>query len=632
MLVVILLHHFSVSVITSLLSLTLRHVIPGLGHDLADVKSAGAAKASVATRVESPPEAPTSAFYKKSKTRSCSCPRLIIVFLAAIEIVLPDLSILRDNADLAGFVKNFNEIVFDRNSFSPLLDLKAVDLFGYQSQIRNMDFEYQYSCRVTVDLLQPGYGDDFERARDGIQNFVLEFLVPHVPEGSRLHVKAMSLLLQVPFGGECQVWHTDEAEDEDDLVYSILIPCHRQSAPVFVTGFSPKLGPCGEKPLFGLGDMAFWDASSVVHAGSSADGVPPGHLLRAAVFISVGLRPSKAGDVIIHSGPDVEQWKDCSHPIIRFCVRCRRGVQPCEPRMKYCRLCVGHDRWQAKAVVCQWCHESDDHLHSDTKVGAVGENQVVNAAWRGYASPDRTLCVHGNPNFEALSESERLLAHFDEDELCGGFRFWAEFLQHVVPDEFYFKPVHRGLKPESWEPWRFFFKYFVDERHRGRSFCRRSYGLLKVTAFLCGFSSLFAHPDCNISDGSIPVFVPSNRMSAHAGSCLVAFRVAQANSQRVLLDQIADNRTARALLWLESDGVTTQCSCKGWKEFEGTVVPLSFHHQVRKCPGVTLRCMRQDRSEAIEVWINLFISQAHQDGVKFTISFAASFDCRCTRW
>ena len=146
MLVVILLHHFSVSVITSLLSLTLRHVIPGLGHDLADVKSAGAAKASVATRVESPPVAPTSAFYKKSKTRSCSCPRLIIVFLAAIEIVLPDLSILRDNADLAGFVKNFNEIVFDRNSFSPLLDLKAVDLFGYQSQIRNMDFEYQYSC------------------------------------------------------------------------------------------------------------------------------------------------------------------------------------------------------------------------------------------------------------------------------------------------------------------------------------------------------------------------------------------------------------------------------------------------------------------------------------------------------
>lgn len=34
-----------------------------------------------------------------------------------------------------------------------------------------------------------------------------------------------------------------------------------------------------------------------------------------------------------------------------------------------------------------------------------------------------------------MSESERLLLHFDEGELCGGFSFCREFMLRIVPDE-----------------------------------------------------------------------------------------------------------------------------------------------------------------------------------------------------
>ena len=140
---------------------------------------------------------------------------------------------------------------------------------------------------------------------------------------------------------------------------------------------------------------------------------------------------------------------------------------------------------------------------------------------------------------------------------------------------------------------------------------------------LCGFTSLFHHS--NLSNGSIPVFVVSNAVSAHAGACLDAFRLAQANTDRVLLDRFDVDRIARALLWLEGDGVTTHCSCSGWEEeSEGTVVPLSFHHQVRKCPGATLGSLSGlKQSKAVEIWGNLFFSRAVlQEGQKFVFFFA----------
>ena len=522
---------------------------------------------------------------------------------------------------MIGLVEKLNGSAFAPNNFLPSLNFQTADLFGYESQVRNMDLEYQFSCRVMVDLLKSRYGVAFERARDGIQKFVLEFLSQFVPDGNNLHIRAMSLLLQVPFGGQCQVWHTDEGDDDDDendFVYSILIPCHRQSAPVFLKEISPKSGPSGEKPLLGLGDMVFWDAKHVVHAGSSADKVPPGHLLRAAVFISIGSKAPKIGAAQIHSGPDVDQWKKCAHPIIRFCVRCRRGVQPCEPRMKYCRLCVGNG-FQAMAVVCQWCHESDDHLHSDTKLIIAGENQLLKAIWCGYA----TLCVHGNPHFVDMSSSERLLLHFDKDELCRGFSFWKDFMMRVVPDECFFEVKHCRMSSEAWTPWQYFFKCFVKKPRRERSVCPRCYGILRVTALLCGFSSLLEGSDS--APGSIPVFVASEKLSAHAGAYLTAFHVVQANADRLALDQIDENRILRALLWLESDDVTTHCSCHGWEEeFEGTVVPLSFHHQVRKCPGATLGSLSGlKQSKAVEIWGNLFFSRAVlQEGQKFVFFFA----------
>ena len=550
---------------------------------------------------------------------------LVIVILAGIEHVTRDVSIFRDNAALAGFVQSFNDIVFDPKSFLPLVDMRAVDLFGYRSQIRNMGLEYQFSGRVMVDLLEPGYGADFERARNGIRDFVLDQLVAFAPEGSVLLIRAMTLLLQVPFGGECQVWHTDEAgnEDESDFVFSILIPCHRQSAPVFLTEMSRNLGPCGVKPVLAVGDMAFWDAINVMHAGSSADGVPPGHLLRAAIFIAVGSSPPKPGEVLIHSDPDVEQWKDCAHPIVRFCVRCRRGVQPCEPSMKFCSLCAGLDGCQATAVVCQWCHASDDHLHSRTSATSAAENQLVIDVWCGYASGDKMLCVHGNRYFQDMSESERLLLHFDEGELCGGFTFWREFMLRVVPDECYFQLCHRSMQPEVELPWKFFFKFFVNDPWRKRFECRRCYWIIRVSALICGFSSLFEHADSDHLSGSIPIFVASSKFSAHAEACFAAFRVAQANAEKLQMHQIDADRIRRALLWVEKDGVTTHCSCTSWAEYPGTAVPLSFHHQVRKCPGAILdRFAVPQQSQAVNVWNELFVSQVVKKGEDVVSYFA----------
>ena len=522
-----------------------------------------------------------------------------------MEHVTHGVAVLRDCPALADLVGNFNDIVFDGNSFLPLLDLKAVSLFGYHSHIRNMDVEYQSSCRVMVDLSEPGYGADLDKAMDAITSFVRDFLRPRFPEGFSLHIRAMSLLLQVPFGGECQVWHTDENEDEEGLVYSVLIPCHQQSAPVFLDKISWKCGPSGSKPLLRLGDMAFWDAMNVVHAGSSTDRVPPGSLLRAAIFVSVGSTASNSGEVQIHSGPDVEQWNECAHPIIRFCVRCRRGVQPCEPRMMYCRLCIGENLFQATAVVCQWCHDSDDHLHSDAQLISAGENKLLQAVWCGFKSDDSTLCVHGNLHFELMSLCERLLVHFDQDELCQGFTFWRDFMLNVVPDEIYFKRVHRGLTPNEPLQWKFFIWKFV-EHGKKRWNCLRCYGLMRVTASLCGISSLFRHD--TLPSGSLSVFVASNEMSVHAESCLAAFRVAQANADRVLLNQMNDDHIRTALLWLEGDNVTTHCSCSDRNQFNGTVRPLSFHHQVRKCPGPTLFVGVKEQSAAAEAWITKFVS------------------------
>ena len=531
------------------------------------------------------------------------------------------LVIIRENAALVECVQRFNAATLHEISFLPKLNFEAHSLFGYQSHIRNMDREHQFSCRDVVDLLNPKNEMDSEvrGAREGLKNLVLELLRDREPDFKGvMHLKVMALLLQVSSGGQCQVWHTDEDAADQELTYSILIPCHEQSAHIFLTAMDEKLGPIGVKPVLSLGDMVYWNARLVTHAGSSADRVPTGQFLHAAVFISVGSSPPESAVMKIHSRPDIDQWKKCAHPIIRFCVRCRRGVQACEPNMKFCGLCLESGQFEATAVVCRWCHDSDDHLHSRLLIPDAANNELVCAVWQGLGlnAPERKLCVHGNPNFRVMSLSERLLLHFDKDELCGGFCFWRDFLRHVVPDESHFTPAHRGMDPEAPLPWKFFFKYFVDQG-RVRLVCRRRYVILRVTAMLCGFTSLFHHS--NLSNCLIPVFVVSNAVSAHAGACLDAFRLAQANTDRVLLDRFDVDRIARALLWLEGDGVTTHCSCSGWEEeSEGTVVPLSFHHQVRKCPGATLRIssgLKQPKD--FDVWGNLFFSQVVNEGEEY---------------
>jgi hypothetical protein len=518
-------------------------------------------------------------------------------------------------------VEKFNQIVFEAGTFRPKFDLHAMSLFGYQSYIRNMDDEedeYKFSCRAVVDLLNSVYGSDFETARDGISDLVLEFVrgIGH----EQPVIRAMSLLLQVPFGGECQVWHTDEDQDAEEVVYSFLIPCHEQSAPVFLTGIDPKLGPSGLKPLLSLGGMAYWDASAVKHAGSSAERVPVGQVLRVAIFVSVGTKRPEPGFQIIHSGPDLEQWTHCVHPIIRSCVRCRRGVQACEPDMKFCVRCLGSGEFQATAVVCRWCHESEDHLHSETSIGLHGGKDVVQAVWRGLGlqsnAEERRLCIHGNEAFQDMSLSQRLLLHFHEDELQRGFRFWSQFFLHIAPDHTIFSDGQRFALSED-ELWPLFHRKFVQSK-RGKSRCSRSLGILRVTSMICGFSSLLCRDET-----SIPVFMAVDMFELHSAAYVEAYRIAKSNEDRLMFSH--DDRIARALNWLETKVETTHCSCGTTAPNQRSSVSLSHHHTIQKCPGPTLLHPRAVKPHASTVWSAAFIAHVHNQGKLFFFFFLHSY-------
>ena len=536
-------------------------------------------------------------------------------FSASIQFV-------RDDA-LAHCVENFNTSVFHDGTFLPKFDFKAGPLFGYKSYLDSddpgMENEYQYSCRALVNLLTLDCELDFKEARDGLSSFVLDLLLARLGDQAPTKIKAMSLLLQVPFGGECQVWHTDEDHDDEEVVYSILIPCHRQSAPVFLETLDSKTGPSGVKPELSLGDMVYWHSSLVTHAGSSADLVPPGQLLRAAVFISVGIASRKDASAQIWSGPDADQWKQCIHPIIRSCVRCRRGVQACEPNMKFCRTCLGSGVFQAKAVLCRFCHESDDHLHCDTSLPDGGSTGIslLRYLWQGLgleftAIDDGRLCIHGNKAFEDLSSPQRLLVHFHEDELQRGFQFWSDFFVHFAPDETIFTEAQRGGKEEYL--WNFFYLKFVVRGGKGR--CLRSLGILGVTSMICGFSSLVWRDDT--SSGSIPVFMAEDNFATHSAAYVDAYRVANSNKDGLVLRQ-DDDRIARALDWLESKCGTTHCSCKSSEETPRGITPLSHHHQIQECPGPTFNTRSQIvsvQSPGVRaVWTDVFILRGHEQGI-----------------
>ena len=518
---------------------------------------------------------------------------------------------VRGNAALVKRVQKLNELAFAANTFIPKLDFNAEGLFGYESNLsysplrnmesekvlsdtdlRNMEcHEYAFSCRVLVNLLDAAFGSEFERARDELAEIALELLRESSPEGATLgtlHIKAMTLLLQVPSGGECQVWHTDEDEDDSESIFSILIPCHQQSAPVFLTEIDPKVGPLGVKPPLSLGDMVVWQAKKVTHAGSSADGVPVGQFLRVAVFLSVGSSPPKPGAVSIHNGPDADQWKDCVHPIIRCCVRCRRGVQPCEPGMKYCRRCIGSSLFQATAVVCQWCHDSDDHLHTGSPVPLSScENKLLCAVWLGASVPDRRLCNHGNIAFDDMCPSERLLLHFDEEELRCGFQFWQQFLFFCVPDELLFPLVLRQIDSNEPRVWDLFYRKFVRGKMErgplcGKALCARTLAILRVTALICGFTSLYRSSGSAASTACFPIVMPIDSFEAHSDAYIGAYLIAKSNAESLVLDKTRDERFARALVWIESETATTHCSCEISR---GTESPLSGHHIIQKCPG-----------------------------------------------
>jgi hypothetical protein len=475
--------------------------------------------------------------------------------------------------------------------------------------------EYKFSCRAVVDLLNSVYESDFETARDGISDLVLEFVrgIGH----EQPVIRAMSLLLQVPFGGECQVWHTDEDQDAEEVVYSFLIPCHKQSAPVFLSGIDPKLGPSGFKPLLSLGDMAYWDASAVKHAGSSAERVPVGQVLRVAIFVSVGTKRPEPGFQIIHSGPDLEQWTHCVHPIIRSCVRCRRGVQACEPDMKFCVRCLGSGEFQATAVVCRWCHESEDHLHCETMIGLHGGKDVVQAVWRGLGlesnAVGRRLCIHGNEAFQDMSLSQRLLLHFHEDELQRGFRFWSQFFLHFAPDHTIFSDGQRAALSED-DLWRLFDRKFVQSK-RVKARCSRSLGILRVTSMICGFSSLLWREDT-----SIPVLMAVGMFEEHSVSYVEAFRIAKSNEDRLKLSH-DDHRIVGGLKWLETKVETTHCSCGTTAPNQRASVSLSRHHTIKNCPGPTLVRSHAVNPQAATVWSEAFIAHVHKQGKLFVFFF-----------
>jgi hypothetical protein len=533
-------------------------------------------------------------------------------FSASFDIVC------KDDA-LAHCVEIFNRSVFEDVTFLPKADLKARPLFGYKSYLGSDDpqhhREYQYSCRLIVDLLKADLGRDFEEARDGLSAFVLGLLRSKLADGAPTQIKAMSLLLQVPLSGECQVWHTDEDQEDAEVVYSVLIPCHRQSAPVFLDGLDAKTGPTGVKPVLSLGDMVYWVASLVTHAGSSADKVPPGQFLRAAVFMSVGM-PSRKDDstsAVIHSGPDVDQWTKCVHPIIRTCVRCRRGVQACEPNMKYCPTCLGSGAFQATAVLCQWCHDSDDHLHVQLKVPVPKRTNLLRYLWQGLGlaptAVERRLCIHGNAAFQDMSSSQRLLLHFHEGELRRGFTFWSQFFLHFAPEQTIFKDGQRAALSEH-ELWKIFYGKFVQSKRRKQR-CSRSLRILGVTSMICGFSSLVCRDNT-----SIPVFLAVDMFQTHYAAYVEAYLVAKSNKDRLMLSH--DDRIGRALSWLESEGGTTHCSC-GCSD-ESLAESLSKHHRIQECPGpifVQPNVVPAQSSDVRAVWINVFISQVGEKGMHF---------------
>lgn len=518
-------------------------------------------------------------------------------------------------------VPKFNFTAFEADTFGLKIDFHTESLFGYEAHIRNMgdDDEYMFSCRAVVDLMNPVYGQDLETAREGLSEFVLEWMRGIGREEQT--IRAMSLLLQVPFGGECQIWHTDEDLEDDEVVYSILIPCHQQSASVFLTDIDPKFGPSGIKPLLSLGDMVFWDASAVTHAGSSSDRVPVGQLLRAAVFVSVGCKLPKPGVQMIHSGPDVEQWTKCVHPIIRCCVRCRRGVQACESDMKFCVDCLGSGEFQATAVVCRWCHASEDHLHLKTPFLHIGENTIVGAVWRGL-QPVRGLCVHGSVRFEGMRLSDRLLLHFHEEELRRGFSFWAEFIVHYAPDETILKRGHRALDPEDEKPWNAFHRLFVQQRGVSRKRCPRSVQVLRVTSLICGFSSLFLPDSTQSSTGHIPVLSSLDKIATHSVAYVDAFRVAKSNVDRLVLDPDAGDRIERALLWLGTRVETAHCSCGTTAPFQAST-PMSHHHKIQQCAGPSLsRNYKQLLdSDAAAKWNDVLFSHVRNEGMLFSFQF-----------
>ena len=75
-------------------------------------------------------------------------------------------------------VPKFNFTAFEADTFGLKIDFHTESLFGYESHIRNMgdDDEYMFSCRAVVDLMNPVYGQDLETAREGLSEFVLEWM------------------------------------------------------------------------------------------------------------------------------------------------------------------------------------------------------------------------------------------------------------------------------------------------------------------------------------------------------------------------------------------------------------------------------------------------------------------------